>query len=181
MDRSRHQWKCCLFDHFRTGTPWKKKQKIIKIIRLEKQQLNTNGQCFGSALVHCGSGSSFLSEYRYGSRSGSGEPNQCRSMRIRILVRPCCDKKLDFDMKNILYFSYYVIKKYLRRNKSKFERPEIRIICKFWSISLLLDPYPHQHSQHRSVSGRAKSMLQIIHDVDGIRHSRKKSQAKRVK
>ncbi len=36
-----------------------------------------------------------------------------------------------------------------------FERLEIRFICKFWSISLLLNPDPH--SQNGSGSRRAKS------------------------
>jgi hypothetical protein len=42
----------------------------------------------------CGSRSSFLPQC--GSRSGSREPNQCGSTRIRILVRLCCHKNVGF-------------------------------------------------------------------------------------
>ncbi len=51
----------------------------------------------------CGSGlgSRFLPQCGFRAGSGLREPNQCRSMRIRILVRLCRHKKFDFDWKNI--------------------------------------------------------------------------------
>jgi hypothetical protein len=50
------------------------------------------------------------------------------SMRIRILVRLCRHKKLDFDMKNyiILVLCQQI---YLRRYKSPFGSLEIMFIC----------------------------------------------------
>jgi hypothetical protein len=49
---------------------------------------------------------------------------------IQILVRLCRLKKLDFDMKNLLYVGNTVCHKtYLRRYKSHYERLEIRFIC----------------------------------------------------
>ncbi len=45
-----------------------------------------------------------------------------------------------------------------RRYKSHFERLEIRFICTFWSISLLLDADPNSQYGSGSGSRRAKSM-----------------------
>ncbi len=52
-------------------------------------------RCGSILLPHCGSGCG----------SGSREPSHCGSMRIRILVRLCHNKKLDFYMKNRLHVS----------------------------------------------------------------------------
>jgi hypothetical protein len=38
-------------------------------------------------------------------------PNQCGYMRIRILVRLCCNKKLIFVMKNIVHVGTVICKK----------------------------------------------------------------------
>ncbi len=68
--------------------------------------------------------------------SGSKEPNQCGTMRIRILVRIWSHKKLNF-----LHFRYCILKirfrskTYLRRNKSPLQRQKIRFICKFFPFS----------------------------------------------
>ncbi len=73
--------------------------------------------------------------------SGSREPNQCISLRIRILilVRICCHKKLDFDMKNIRVgrTPYQPTEVPVPDN---FKKLEIGCICYFWSISLFPDP-----------------------------------------
>jgi len=65
--------------------------------------IGPNGGGAGCALYlywfQCGFGSSFLPKRGSGFRSREQNPNQCRSMRIRILVRLCGHKKLNFDMK----------------------------------------------------------------------------------
>jgi hypothetical protein len=57
-------------------------------------------------------------------------------------------------------------KTYLRRYKSLFERLKVRFICKFVSISMLLDPDPH--SQYGSGSRTAKSLRIRIHNTGKI-------------
>jgi hypothetical protein len=43
--------------------------------------------------------------------------------------------------------------RYRRRYKALFEKQETRFICKFWSISMLLDPDPDPHGQNAFESG----------------------------
>ncbi len=46
------------------------------------------------------------------------------------------------------------LKKYTYEGTNAFfERQKTRFICKFWSISMLRDPYPDPHSQYGSGSG----------------------------
>jgi hypothetical protein len=101
----------------------------------------SSNQCCGSALVQCGSGSSFLSPCR----SGSG-------FRETILVRLLSHKKLNFYMKNI------GPKTYRRGHKMLSDRQKTSFICKFWSVFMLLDPDPDLHSQYGSGSRTAKSI-----------------------
>ncbi len=84
-------------------------------------------------------------------RSGSRKPNQCGYMRILVrFVTVFSQKKLNFYMKNILKVGNRS-KTYIQRCKSL---SETRFICKFLSISMLLDPDPH--SQYGSGSKTAK-------------------------
>ncbi len=63
-------------------------------------------------------------------------------------------------MKNVLYVSSVICQKtYLRSFESHFERLEIRFICQFWSVSLLLDPDSHSQYGSGSVSRRENSRL----------------------
>jgi len=63
--------------------------------------------------------------------SGSRKPNQCGSKRIRIWIRLSSHKKLSFYMKNI------------HKVGTRSKKAENQFFCKFWSISMLLDPDPH--------------------------------------
>jgi hypothetical protein len=70
-------------------------------------------------------------------------------IRIQILVRLCH-------------------KTYLPRYKIHFEMLEIRLFCKFWSISLLLVPDPGPHSQYVFESGsRRVNSMRIHADPEG--------------
>ncbi len=94
-----------------------------------------------------------------GARSGSGsrELNQCGSLRIQIqiLVRLCRHKKLDFDMKNILY----VCNGNMSLNIPYLRYWGIKAILKGWKLGLfvnfghlLLDPDLYNHSPYGSGS-----------------------------
>jgi hypothetical protein len=80
-------------------------------------------------------------------------------MRIRILVRLYRHKKFNFYVTNI----HVVIGHKTNLYKSTFERLEIRFICLFWSMSLLLDPDPH--SQYEYGYRKAKLMRIRIHNT----------------
>jgi hypothetical protein len=82
-----------------------------------------------------GSGSSFLPQMRI--RIQGAQP-----IRIHADLDPgrtLASKKLDFDMKNILYVGNVINLPFLRRYKSHFERLESGYLL----ISLLLNPDPH--------------------------------------
>jgi hypothetical protein len=66
-------------------------------------------------------------------------------IRIRILVR-LKSHTVEFLHKNILQVGIGQ-KTYIRRYKSPFERQKTRFICKFWSISMLLDQDPRQPNE----------------------------------
>jgi hypothetical protein len=74
-----------------------------------------------------------------------GQPNECGSMRIRILVNLQVYQKICSTYRYGRYRNRS--KTNLRRHKGLFERQETRFICKFWSIFMLQDPDPDPHSQ----------------------------------
>jgi hypothetical protein len=85
--------------------------------------------------VGSGLGSSFLPQC--GSRFGSREPNWSGSMRIRILVRLCRHKTMDFNMKNIM--QVYVLKHTYAGTKTLLKGWKQCLFVKFFFQGIFLD------------------------------------------
>ncbi len=77
------------------------------------------------------------------------------TMRIRIQIHGA--KPWIFTWQNILWVGKRLRKiPTIRRFKSLYERQEKRFTCKFWSISMLLNPDPHSQLPIRIRTRKAK-------------------------
>ncbi len=90
--------------------------------------------------------------------SGSMEPNQCGSIRIRVLIRLCRHKKLNFYIKKYSLIGCNACLQYVD-TKNLSERLESMLFFGlFWSVSLLLNTDSDSQCQYGSGSRRVQSM-----------------------